>query len=189
MLQINTPDDLRAFLRLCLDPGPGRDKRTVEHLAEIMPPFLVDQLAEFAPELGVLRDRVNMAEAAAKAARAEYTKGLRSWISQETTGVAEAPETGLCPQNLIGDKAVPGEHYYPPDDPDACVFCSSGRTYVFNARSVNRSAKHAHDGQGRTLCPSGPKPTAPMPAEEAARLPLCGGCRRALRADSSTAGA
>jgi hypothetical protein len=54
--------------------------------------------------------------------------------------------------------------------------------FVFNSRSVNRSTKHAHDGNGRTLCPSRFMATAPIPADLAASLPLCGGCARALGA-------
>ncbi|MFD9422214.1 MULTISPECIES: hypothetical protein [unclassified Streptomyces] len=90
----------------------------------------------------------------------------------------EQPAPDLCPQNLRGDRAVPQLHHYPPGS-DQCAFCT-GRTYVFNARSVNRIWKHAHDDAGRTLCTSGLKATNPMPDDEAARLPLCSGCRAAL---------
>ncbi|MFJ5890372.1 hypothetical protein [Streptomyces californicus] len=91
---------------------------------------------------------------------------------------AEEPASELCPQNRRGDRAVLHPHHYPPGS-DQCVFCT-GRTYVFNSRSVNRMWKHAHDGAGRTLCPSGLQATDPMPDDEAARLTLCSGCRTAL---------
>ncbi|MEU6628367.1 hypothetical protein ABZ905_08745 [Streptomyces parvus] len=93
-------------------------------------------------------------------------------------GDAEEPVPELCPQNRRGDRAVLQPHHYPPGS-DACVFCT-GRTYVFNSRSVNRMWKHAHDGAGRTLCPSSLQATDPMPDDEAARLTLCSGCRTAL---------
>ncbi|NGO47294.1 hypothetical protein [Streptomyces ureilyticus] len=52
--------------------------------------------------------------------------------------------------------------------------------YVFNSRSVNRTTKHIPDGKGRTICPGNFQASKPMPEEEAARLTLCGGCRKAL---------
>ncbi|WP_228994747.1 hypothetical protein [Streptomyces sp. DH8] len=96
-----------------------------------------------------------------------------TWPATDT-----APEAELCSQNRRGDRAVLQPHHYPPGS-DRCVFCT-GRTYVFNSRSVNRMWKHAHDGAGRTLCPAGLQATDPMPDDEAARLTLCSGCRTAL---------
>ncbi|MGY3199799.1 hypothetical protein [Streptomyces sp. TE5632] len=52
--------------------------------------------------------------------------------------------------------------------------------YVYNARSVNCTTKHIADGEGHTLCPSSFHASKPMPEKEAAELPLCNGCRRAL---------
>ncbi|MFD3844773.1 hypothetical protein ACFWVB_02635 [Streptomyces microflavus] len=89
------------------------------------------------------------------------------------------PAPDLCPQNLYGDKAVPQPHHYPPGSTE-CVFCADDRTYVFNADSVNHMSKHAHDGQGRTLCPRRFRANPPMPADWSSRLPLCGGCRDVL---------
>jgi hypothetical protein len=83
-MQLSTPDEVRGFLRMCLDPGPGRDKRTVTQLALIMPDWLVGHLAEHAPELAGLRAAVEAAEERAAQARAEYTEALRSWIAHET---------------------------------------------------------------------------------------------------------
>jgi len=56
--------------------------------------------------------------------------------------------------------------------------------YVHNARNVNRrpgtAVKHIPSPDGTTtICPRAHQATAPMPAEEAALLPLCGGCRDA----------
>ena len=83
-MQLSTPEEVRGFLRMCLDPGPGRDKRTVTQLALIMPDWLVGHLAEHAPELAGLRAAVDAAEEKATQARAAYTEALRSWIARET---------------------------------------------------------------------------------------------------------
>jgi hypothetical protein len=60
--------------------------------------------------------------------------------------------------------------------------------YVYNSRSVNRTTKHIPDGRGRTICPGNFQASKPMPEEEAARLTLCGGCRKALLAAVENAG-
>ncbi|MFB6961861.1 hypothetical protein ACFCYB_33985 [Streptomyces sp. NPDC056309] len=62
-------------------------------------------------------------------------------------------------------------------------------TWVFNARSVNRATKHARNPArpSATLCPREWEASKPIPAEEAARLALCGGCRRALTGDTEGA--
>ncbi|MFD4315055.1 hypothetical protein [Streptomyces sp. NPDC058548] len=88
-----TPEEAQGFLRLCLDGGPGRVKRTITQLALIMPDWLAEQFTEHAPELAVLRDEVNAAEAAATAARERYTEGLRAWIADElgTEGEEASP--------------------------------------------------------------------------------------------------
>ncbi|MCX4609482.1 hypothetical protein [Streptomyces mirabilis] len=59
--------------------------------------------------------------------------------------------------------------------------------YVYNSRSVNRTTKHIPDGKGRTICPGNFQASKPMPEEEAARLTLCGGCRKALLAAAEDA--
>ncbi|MEN1889502.1 hypothetical protein [Streptomyces mirabilis] len=53
---------------------------------------------------------------------------------------------------------------------------------------MNRTAKHIPDGQGRTICPGNFQASKPMPEEEAARLKLCGGCRKALLASIEDTG-
>ncbi|MFF0395116.1 hypothetical protein ACFYSJ_04900 [Streptomyces sp. NPDC005248] len=84
-MQLQTPDEVRDFLRLCLDPGLGRKNRSVTQLALIMPDWLAAPLTEHAPHLAELRNAVDRAEAAATEARAAYTEGLRAWIADETT--------------------------------------------------------------------------------------------------------
>ncbi|MGC4947781.1 hypothetical protein ACLQ2N_16490 [Streptomyces sp. DT224] len=82
-MQLQTPDEVRGFLRLCLDPGPGRPKRTAAELARIMPDALGDAVSKHAPELAVLRAELKTAETAATEARERYSEGLRAWIANE----------------------------------------------------------------------------------------------------------
>jgi hypothetical protein len=123
-----------------------------------------------------------------------------------TTGNVSVPariDQGQCPQNRTGsylsvsDPVQLGPHFYKTDEAGRwhCVYCDAGghwggepprtpqvRAYVFNSRSVNRTTKHAVDpaNPARTLCPSAFVASPPMPTEQATRLTLCGGCRRAL---------
>ncbi|WNI20337.1 hypothetical protein [Actinacidiphila sp. ITFR-21] len=92
--QLNTAAEVRAFLALCLDPGPGRDKRTVARVTEIMPDWLAGPLNQYAPHLAGLSDAVHQAEAAAAAARAAHAEALEAWIAGDDTpptGAAGAP--------------------------------------------------------------------------------------------------
>ncbi|MGW1989656.1 hypothetical protein [Embleya sp. NPDC001921] len=89
-----TAEDLRAFLRLCLDPGPGRDKRTVAKLADLTETSLsglAEEIAEHAPHLADLLSEV-------KRARAVYVEALRGWIADEPPPApTPEPPTGECP--------------------------------------------------------------------------------------------
>lgn len=77
------PDELRAFLRLCLDPGPGRDKRTPARLVEVLPPPLHDEVIRHAPHLRPMRHRVDALAEQQKAAHQEYADALAGWIRGE----------------------------------------------------------------------------------------------------------
>lgn len=87
------------------------------------------------------------------------------------------PAPDPCPQNLYSERLVRLPHH---PDAGSCTFCTGGRTYAFNATSVNHMVKHAHDSEGRTLCPRRFRTNPPMPDDRALGLPLCGGCRVAL---------
>lgn len=128
----------------------------------------------------------------------------------ETSATPPAPaaDSDECPQNRIGnfiyltDPVQLGPHFYEDDGSGGlrCVYCdvpvlwggeslveSTVPTYVHNANSVNRTtAKHLVDPQDptTTLCPGRIAASKPMPTEEAARLPLCGECRRAVTGKS-----
>ncbi|MFM9590771.1 hypothetical protein ACKI16_29715 [Streptomyces scabiei] len=99
---------------------------------------------------------------------------LSALLTDDGTPLYEAPFVGACYtavalHTLHGDTEPVREVQAPP--------------YVHNARNVNRrpgtAVKHIPDGHGNTICPRALQATAPMPAEEAARLPLCKGCRDA----------
>ncbi|MGA5496679.1 hypothetical protein ACPCSP_20190 [Streptomyces cinereoruber] len=79
MKDLDTPEETREFLRLCLDPGHGI-QRTPDKLAEIMPPQMRDQVEAFAPHLTYLRGIADMAQAGADEARAAYAGALADWI-------------------------------------------------------------------------------------------------------------
>jgi ribosomal protein L34E len=80
--QYETPEALRAFLRLCLDPGHGI-KRSPEKLAEVLPEPLLQKVVEFAPHLGVLRDSAVALDQQTTHAFRAYADALAAWIKDE----------------------------------------------------------------------------------------------------------
>ncbi|MFC7791316.1 hypothetical protein [Streptomyces cinereoruber] len=79
MKDLETEEQVRAFLRLCLAPGHGIT-RTVAKVAEILPPLLRDRVEAFAPHLTYLRGVADMAQARADKARAAHAEALGAWI-------------------------------------------------------------------------------------------------------------
>ncbi|MFF0088231.1 hypothetical protein ACFYR1_52985 [Streptomyces canus] len=80
--QYDTPETLRSFLKLCLDPGHGI-KRTPEKLAEVLPEPLVRKAVEFAPYLGTLRHAAQALDGEARKAQQVYADALAGWIHGE----------------------------------------------------------------------------------------------------------
>lgn len=76
---LNTPDEIRAFLRLCLKP-PARGPRTPAKLAKVMPDRLRERLHEHAPHLAELDAEVTRLERATERARGAHAKALARWI-------------------------------------------------------------------------------------------------------------
>lgn len=84
--QYETPEALRSFLKLCLDPGHGIN-RTPVRLAEVLPEPLARKVAEFSPHVGGLRHFAKAVEEQAKAAQKRakdahraYADALAAWI-------------------------------------------------------------------------------------------------------------
>lgn len=86
-----TPEMLREFLALCLDPGPGRAKRTPEDLTRILPEPILGQLTRFDPQLGALRAYADQRQRQADAARLMWAAQLAAWITGEAPGDVPAP--------------------------------------------------------------------------------------------------
>jgi len=111
----DTADELRAFLKLCLDPGAGREKRTPVRLLEILPPQMHDQLIRHAPHLRSLRHRVDALAEQQRAAHDEYADALAAWIRGDEPGPARRPLPLLEAVTLAYEAAV--EHI------DGCSTC------------------------------------------------------------------
>lgn len=82
MPNLETLDDVRDFLRICLTPRGPFPGRTVEELATVMPAWLADRLADHAPDVAELR-------AAADRAREAYVTALGDWITATTADELE----------------------------------------------------------------------------------------------------
>jgi hypothetical protein len=80
--QYETPEALRSFLKLCLDPGYGI-KRPPVRLAEVLPEPLARKVAEFAPHLGRMRQHAEALDEQATRARRAYADALAAWIHGE----------------------------------------------------------------------------------------------------------
>ncbi|MET8747233.1 hypothetical protein [Streptomyces sp. NPDC004728] len=102
----DTPEGLRSFLALCLDPGHGI-KRTPDRLAEVLPEALASKAAEFAPHLGRLRHEAKAADQRAKEAHRAYAEALASWIhGEEPTQVPRRSMPLLKAVSAVYDAAV-----------------------------------------------------------------------------------
>lgn len=87
---MDTPDSLRAYLRLLLTPGSGRPVRTLDDLAQDMPQWLYQSIRAHVPDVDALRVEIVRADAAAQAARADYRAALAAWIDGQQPTVATA---------------------------------------------------------------------------------------------------
>lgn len=202
-MDLTSPTAVRDFLALCLDPGHGI-KRTPATLAKVMPGPLGAAVDQFAPHLAALRQAADEADRQARAARKAYSDALAAWITtgEEPATAPAATDPGQCTQNRVGnfirltDPVQLGPHFYRENELGLrCVYCDvpahwggeplvapTVRPYVYNAKSVNRTTKHIVDpfDPAVTACPSEFISSPSMPTDEAARLPLCSGCRTAL---------
>ncbi|MEU3785225.1 hypothetical protein [Streptomyces sp900129855] len=80
--QYETPEALRDFLKLCLNPPYG-DKRTPVRLAEVLPTPVYQAVIEHAPHLAELRIIARELAKQAEAAHTVYADALAAWINDE----------------------------------------------------------------------------------------------------------
>lgn len=135
-------------------------------------------------------------------AQGGYDDHLSLCVSEQTSS-APAVDPSQCQQNRTWNFIRPadqpnfGPHFYKEDGAGVlrCLYCDAPAhwggeslvaptvpTYVFNASSVNRNVKHFVDPRDprMTRCEPPLPASAPMSSDEAARLPLCGACRRTV---------
>ncbi|MFI0827210.1 hypothetical protein ACH4Q7_22455 [Streptomyces roseolus] len=86
MPELDTPAEVREFLRLCLRT------RTINELATVMPDWLAQAISNNDPRLASLRRSIAEAEAALADARARYVTVLDAWIEDTVDGPATAEE-------------------------------------------------------------------------------------------------
>lgn len=98
--QYDTPEALRSFLRLCLEPGHGI-KRSPEKLAEVLPDPLARKVAEFAPHIGGLRHAAQALDEQAKKARRAYADALTDWIHDKEPKPAPVDERYVIGRNGV----------------------------------------------------------------------------------------
>ncbi|MFF5668859.1 hypothetical protein ACFY8S_01765 [Streptomyces hygroscopicus] len=91
----DTPEALRAFLKLCLDPGHGI-RRSPEKLAEVLPEPLAGKTAEFAPHLKELRHVAQALDEQARKAFREYADALAAWVNEEEPKTAPVTLAREC---------------------------------------------------------------------------------------------
>ena len=83
-MQFQNEHELRAFLRTCIDPGPGRDKRTPTRLVEALPHEDAAALEEFAPRyLGAMGRTAAELTGRADDMRHAYASSVLAWIRDE----------------------------------------------------------------------------------------------------------
>jgi hypothetical protein len=105
-VKFTSEKQLRTFLRLCIDPGTGRDKRTPTRLVEALP-ATHETLKEFAPPyLGAFARTAADLTARAEEMRHSYAAALLAWIRDEepsdrlvdlaTTATAHVRDCSWC---------------------------------------------------------------------------------------------
>jgi hypothetical protein len=76
-----SPEELQDFLRLCIDPGPGRDKRTPLQMADSLPESHQAALYEMAPPyLHAFAVTADSLTRRAEEMRHAYAAALLAWL-------------------------------------------------------------------------------------------------------------
>ncbi|MFE5037096.1 hypothetical protein [Streptomyces sp. NPDC056683] len=89
-IPLDTPDDVRAFLRACLHRD-GRTPNTPRSLHLVMPEWLRTALHAHAPHLATLLADANRLHNAENAAHDTYARALAEWIEDAPTPEQPAP--------------------------------------------------------------------------------------------------
>ncbi|MGW5582924.1 hypothetical protein [Streptomyces sp. NPDC003857] len=81
MNDLHTEEDVRGFLRLCLDPGRGVERAPLQ-LTKVMPQALRDAVEQYVPHLAELREAAELQEEQGRMAPPEVrrrTRRVHSW--------------------------------------------------------------------------------------------------------------
>lgn len=150
-MQFQNEHELRAFLRLCIDPGPGRDKRTPVRMTAVLPGPALTALDRLAPPYlrAFRKTAADLAEEAARMSYA-YATAVLAWIrEEETTDELHA---------LVVDASAHGGH---------CRRCASGGTLAADCEEAARLAT-------ALLAPAAAVPHAETPQAEPATAAALG---------------
>ncbi|MER6976030.1 hypothetical protein [Streptomyces carpinensis] len=85
---LETEDDVRRFLAMCLDPGGGRTTRTPVELTRLLQQPHLDAVERHAPQLATLRKDAEFRQQQADMARQMWADGLAAWIHGEKVSPA-----------------------------------------------------------------------------------------------------
>jgi len=84
MNDLHTEEDVRGFLRLCLDPGRGVERAPLQ-LTKVMPQALRDAAEQYVPHLAELQEEQG------RMARQRYADELAAFIHGDEAGPARMP--------------------------------------------------------------------------------------------------
>lgn len=90
MNDLHTEEDVRGFLRLCLDPGRGVERALLQ-LTKVMPQALRDAVEQYVPHLAELREAAELQEEQGRMARQRYADELATFIHSDEAGPARMP--------------------------------------------------------------------------------------------------
>ncbi|MGW1529733.1 hypothetical protein [Streptomyces sp. NPDC002159] len=90
MNDLHTEEDVRGFLRLCLDPGRGVERAPLQ-LTKVMPQTLRDAVEQYVPQLAELREAAELQEEQGRMARQRYADELAAFIHGDEPGPARMP--------------------------------------------------------------------------------------------------